>query len=308
MAENEKKHPGDGQDNYMNAAKQGAQAIKNTSKAIEEKAAAKGAEAVANSAAATVKAGAQAGKAIANIAAGTAAGGPWGAIISAAWSMRHTLFKVLVSIGLAIVFLVILIISLPVIIFDSIFGLPDDYSGNSLNAAYTELSRDIRDTVNSGYSYVLGRVDSIIADGGYDYEMSMDSLTDYSNGQAEYDTCYVLALYSASMHQSDATSANMLAKMNSIIDQMFRVTYEVLQVRIPILSDLLEIIGYKIVSFVKCVIHPFDCSFFLNAFNVDLDAQYGEFNITYGEVVDYMAEALRLTLEGSESTEPGGGV
>lgn len=308
MAENEKKQPGDGQDNYMNAAKQGAQAIKNTSKAIGGKAAAKGAEAVANSAAATVKAGAQAGKAVANIAAGTAAGGPWGAIISAAWSMRHTLFKVLVSIGLAIVFLVILIISLPAIIFDSIFGLPDDYSGNSLNAAYTELSRDIRDTVNSGYSYALGRVDSIIADGGYDYEMSMDSLTDYSNGQAEYDTCYVLALYSASMHQSDATSANMLAKMNSIIDQMFRVTYEVLQVRIPILSDLLEIIGYKIVSFVKCVIHPFDSSFFLNAFNVDLDAQYGEFDITYGEAVDYMAEALRLTLEGSESTELGGGV
>ena len=36
------------------------------------------------------------GKAAAEIAAGTAAGGPWGAILSAAWAMRHTLFKILV--------------------------------------------------------------------------------------------------------------------------------------------------------------------------------------------------------------------
>ena len=100
MAESEKKQAGDGQDNYMNAAKQGANAVKSASKAIGEKAAARGAEAVANSAAATVKAGAQAGKAVANITAGTAAGGPWGAIISAAWSMRHTIAsQVLVSIG-----------------------------------------------------------------------------------------------------------------------------------------------------------------------------------------------------------------
>ena len=36
MAESEKKQAGDGQDNYMNAAKQGANAVKSASKAIGE--------------------------------------------------------------------------------------------------------------------------------------------------------------------------------------------------------------------------------------------------------------------------------
>lgn len=53
----------------------------------------KGAEATANAAAATVKASVEGGKAAAEIAAGTAAGGPWGAILSAAWAMRHTLSR-----------------------------------------------------------------------------------------------------------------------------------------------------------------------------------------------------------------------
>ena len=41
----------------------------------------------------TVKASVKGGKAAAEIAAGTAAGGPWGAILSAAWAMRHTAFQ-----------------------------------------------------------------------------------------------------------------------------------------------------------------------------------------------------------------------
>ncbi len=296
MSEPMKQQTGDGKDNYGQAAKHMANAAKQAGKQTAQKAAAKGAEATINAATATVKAGATAGKAAANIAAGTAAGGPWGAIISAAWSMRHTLFKVLISICLVVVFIVVMVVSLPAIIFDSIFGLSDDYSGSSLNAAYSELSTSVNQTIVEGRQYALDKVNSIIEEGGYDYERSMDALED--NSTADYDVCYALAVYSASMQQTGVSADNMVYKMRSVIDQMFVVTYEVLQVEIPIISDLLEFLGTEIVSFVKCVIQPFDNSFFLSAFGVDVNAKYGEFDITYGEAIDFMTQSLKLTLEG----------
>ena len=227
MSEQSKQQTGDGQDNFGNAAKQSAKAVKQIGKKTAKKAAAKGAEATVNAATATVKAGARAGKAVANIAAGTAAGGPWGAIISAAWSMRHTLFKVLVSICLVIVFLVVTIVSLPAIIFDGIFGLPEDYSGNTLTAAYSELSTSVHQTVLKGHDYALNKVDSIIKNGGYDYDRSMDALTDCSVGTADYDVCYALSVYSASMGQSGAISATPIfsnaRRAASIIFLIFRI-------------------------------------------------------------------------------------
>lgn len=298
MSEPIKQQTGDGKDNYGQAAKQMANVAKQAGKQSVQKTAAKGAEATINAGTATVKAGATTGKAVAHIAAGTAAGGPWGAIISAAWSMRHTLFKVLISICLVIVFIAVTIISLPAIIFDSIFGLSDDYSGSTLNAAYSKLSTSVNQTIAEGYQYALDKVNSIIEEGDYDYDRSMDALEDNSNVNADYDVCYALAVYSASMQQTDVSADNMVYKMRNVISQMFIITYEVLQVEIPILSDLLEIIGTEIVSFVKCVIQPFDNSFFLSAFGVDVNAKYGEFDITYGEAIDFMTQSLKLTLEG----------
>ena len=100
MAEPDKRQIGDGSDNYGEAAKQMAKAAKEAGKETAKQAAVKGAEAGANAAAATVQAGVEGGKAVTEIAAGTAADGPWGAILSAAWAMRHTLFKILVCICL----------------------------------------------------------------------------------------------------------------------------------------------------------------------------------------------------------------
>lgn len=302
MAEPAKQQSGDGKDNFGQAAKQMAKAAKQIGKNTAKKAAAKGAEATVNAATATVKAGAQVGKAAANIAAGTAAGGPWGAIISAAWSMRHTLFKVLICLCLVLVFFIVSIVSLPAIIFDSIFGLPEDYSGSSLTAAYSELSTSVNQTIVKGHQFALDKVNSIIEEGGYDYDRSMDALTDNSGANADYDVCYALSVYSASMMQKDVSADNMVFKMESVIDQMFVVTYEVMHVEIPIISDLLEIIGTELISFVKCVIHPFDNSFFLNAFGVDTSAKYGEFDITYGEAIDFMTKALKMTLSGESQT------
>ena len=298
MSEPTKQQVGDGQDNYGQAAKQVANVTKQVGKNVAQKAAAKGAEATVNAATATVKAGAVAGKAAANVAVGTAAGGPFGAIISAAWSMRHTLFKVLICICLVIVFIIVTVISLPAIIFDSIFGLSGDYSGSSLQAAYSELSTSVTQTISKGYRFALDKVDSIIKDGGYDYDRSMSALVDNSNIDVNYDVCYAISVYSASKQQKDVSADNMVYMMTSVIDQMFVVTYEVLHVEVPILSDLLEIIGTEIISFVKCVIQPFTNAFFLTAFGVDVNAKYGEFDITYGEAIDFMTDSLRQTLQG----------
>lgn len=299
MDEQDKSLFGDGSDNFAGAAGQMAKAARaagsQSLKAAGWQAAEKGAETAVNTAAASVNAGIQTGKAVANIAAGTAAGGPWGAIASAVWSMRHTILKILVCVGLSIVFLVVLVISLPAIIFDSIFSLPDNFAGNSLTAAYSDLSGCIHTSVAKGHSYALNKVETIIRDGGYDYELSMDALADES-GMGNYDVCYVLAAYSASKGQKDVNADNMVSLMMNSIDKMFAVTYEILQIEIPILSDLLEIIGTEIKSFVKCVIHPITNAFFTAAFGIDIEAKYGEFDITYGEAIDFMERSLKMTL------------
>lgn len=155
MAEPGKQQMGDGQDNYGQAAKQTRNAAKNISKGMKNAGkdaakhmATKGAEATVNSAAGTVKAGVETGNAVSEIAAGTAAGGPWGAIISAAWAMRHTLFKILICICLVLVLFIACIVSLPNIIFQNIgemFGdmydsnrcFPDDYDEKCVKVAYT---------------------------------------------------------------------------------------------------------------------------------------------------------------------------
>ena len=155
MSEPAKQQMGDGQDNFGQAAGKAAQAAKQASKEAAKQAAAKGAEATANAAANTVKAGVEGGKAVAEIAAGTASGGPWGAIISAAWAMRHTLYKILICICLVLVFLIVMIASLPSIIWDYLMGGSDNPAFTTANAAsvvvaYDELTDDVTALVDTG--------------------------------------------------------------------------------------------------------------------------------------------------------------
>lgn len=142
MAGPQNQQMGDGSDNYGQAAGQMAKAAKQAGQEVAKQAAEKGVEAGANAAAATVKAGVEGGKAVAEIAAGTAAGGPWGAILSTAWSLRHTLYKVLICLCLGLLFIIVMLVSLPSIVTESIFGLNGmkPVQGASLMVSYTELS------------------------------------------------------------------------------------------------------------------------------------------------------------------------
>lgn len=179
MAEPDKRQIGDGSDNYGEAAKQMAKAAKEAGKETAKQAAVKGAEAGANAAAATVQAGVEGGKAVAEIAAGTAAGGPWGAILSAAWAMRHTLFKILVCICLFFLVIIVLIVSLPSVVTNSVFGLDgsmvDMENPTTLLESYNDLAADISAVVEEGYDAALAKVEQIIEDGGYDYDLRREN-------------------------------------------------------------------------------------------------------------------------------------
>ena len=152
---------GDGQDNYLQGMQQAAEAARQfgagAGSASTSGAAASGAaagEAAANAAAATVKAGVEAGKAVSEIAAGTAAAGPWGAILSAAWSLRHTLFMI---ICLFLLFIIIAVVSLPSIVFNGIFhtdpSTVDPNSPTEITAIFDDMSAVVSDCIQAGYPY-----------------------------------------------------------------------------------------------------------------------------------------------------------
>lgn len=295
MAEQTKQQVGDGKDNYGQAAKNISKAAKGIGKAAANTAK-EGAKATANVAAQTVKVGVKTGKAAAQIAAGTAAGGPWGAIISAAWSMRHTLFKILISIILVVVFLGVAILSIPSIIFDTIFGNKFEGLGEqtAIVQAYDELSNTVDDIIDLAFELTLGRVDDIITGGKYDYSMSMKHLTYTRPTNDDYDTYYIIAAYSVSMNQQGTSQENFISKLNSVSNLMFPIKYEICKAN-RLIDTLLGPID-EIFEYVVCTILPFDTSSILTAFDLDLNAKYGEFNITNGEAIEFMATALEKTL------------
>lgn len=206
MAEPEKQRLGDGSDNYGQAVRQIAKAARQ----ITEGAKAAG------------------GAAVAEIAAGTAAGGPWGAALSAAWSLRHTLFKVLVCFCLFLLVLVTMIVSLPGVVANEVFGLDGvrPAEGATLQSAYSVLADMVSETVDAGYAASLAQVEQIIADGGYDYDLSTAATVDQAQGAAGLDVSYILAAYSASLGQRGVSAEDMVAKLNAVCAEMFPVTSE----------------------------------------------------------------------------------
>ena len=386
MAEPDKRQVGEGSDNYGEAAKQMANAAKQVGKESAKQAAAAGPKAVANASAAVVQASVEGGKAAAQIAAGTAAGGPWGAILSAAWALRHTLFKVLVCICLFFLLIIVMIVSLPSIILNSVFGLdgtPVDMENPvTIQQSYDDMAASISTVVQDGYTLSLEKVEQIIADGGYDYDLSMESLINYAQSSSGYDVSYILAAYSASLGQKSTSEADMLSKLDAVADDMFPVTsaekeveltvpltystyrevtvtvvtsrsqtgtingvpqyryttesrtyyepdgtvtttepvtvpaFNEVTVSVPVYSEG-SISGMKdatyytaageetltpdteIIKYVECTIHPFDQSVILDAFSIDPNAIYDQFQITYREAIQNMANALKMTLYGT---------
>ncbi|MDM8200111.1 NlpC/P60 family protein [Allofournierella massiliensis] len=223
MAEPEKQQFGDGRDNYAGAARQLSDTLHQAGQTGAR-------QAVSNGAAALVQSGIKSGKAVSEIAAGTAAGGPWGAILSAAWSLRHTLFKILACLCVLLLIFVILIVSIPSVVLNGVFGLNgsivDMDNSMSMMQSYEEMSAEVSAAVNRGYQVALDRVDQLIQDGGYDYELSIESLIDEAKSASGFNAAYVLAAYSASMLQQGTSADDMTAKLDAVAEQMFPISSE----------------------------------------------------------------------------------
>jgi len=311
MSDDQQQRFGDGQDDYLNGAQKAAEAARKAGAASAKTAGAAAAgEATANAAGAAVQAGMQGGKAAAEVAAGTAAGGPIGAVLSAAWSLRHTLFKILIFICLSLLFLIVAVVSLPAIVMNNIFRTDpptvDPNGPTSVTANFDDVSATVSGCIQGGYEAALARVEQIIADGGYDYDLSMEALVNNALISTDYDTCYALAAYSASMQQKGTTKADLKAKLDAAAERMFSVTYEVKEITRTIQRPAAE--GEEppkpetvTVQYAACIIHPFDQSVILSAFDIDTAAQYDQFGITYGEAITNMSNALRMTMYGTLS-------
>ena len=230
MSEQDKQQLDDGSTNYADAAQKTARAIKEAGKAAAEKTAAAAGEVTANTTAAVAQASVEGGKAVAEVATGTAAGGPWSAIIAAAWALRKPIFKVLICLGLVILFFIMAVVTLPSIISNNLFHT--DPSTVDPNGAVDLIERadDMSDVVaaciQNGYDAALARVEQIIEENGYDYETSMDALVNYGSLNPDYEVCYVFAAYSASMGQVGTSEADMRRKLDAVAEQMFKITYE----------------------------------------------------------------------------------
>lgn len=312
MAEPGKQQMGDGQDNYGQAAKQARNAaknIKNTGKEIGKNAAkhmaTKGAEATVNSAAATVKAGVETGKAVSEIAAGTAAGGPWGAIISAAWAMRHTLFKILVCLCLVLVLFIVCIVSLPNIIFQNIsdmfgemFGFEQEESVdvNTFNASYDDLSIAVEGSVQNAYAQAVQRAQGIISNEKYDQELSRGDFKGSLDGSFNYDTAHFLAAYSVAMGQNGTSKSNFISQLDGASDQLFTIvtTEKTAEVTRKVNGEEKTFT----VTYVVCTIEFYTRNTILDIFSIDKDAEYKDYGITNGEYVDFLAESVKKTLAG----------
>lgn len=313
MAEPDKQQFGDGGDQWGEAARNLANAAKELGKEGEKTAAADTAAGAANSSAALVKAGMEGGKAVSEIAAGTAADGPWGAVLSAAWSLRHTLYKILVCICLFFLILIVLLTSLPTIVTNQVFGLngADMTNPLTLSQSMTRLSGVVADTLEEAHQAALERVNVLISEGGYDQELSLEALDDQA-GDTSYDVAYVLCAYSVSMEQLGTSQEDMARKLSSLAGKLFPVTYEVKTAEVQVASSEDEenpssSPQTQAVSYLAVTIHPLNQEAILEAFQLDPEAMYGDFTITCGEAITNMAAALKLTLYGSMLGGIGGG-
>lgn len=322
------------------------------------------------------------GSKLPQIAAKGLAGGTSGAVAMAVWESRHTLYRVLICMCLFVTFMVVLLVSLPSIVSTKVFGFdgtpPEE--GIDLMTSFTELSDAVSEIVEAGYDHSISKVESIIMNGGYDYDLSMEALVDYAKSSSGYDVSYILAAYSVSMEQLDTDKTDMLLKLSGVSSSMFPVTslekrqeivipvtyftykaelvtevvgvietgssvryeldtntyflpdesftsetevtvdrYKEVKLTVPVYeNDTIigteEMIYYatdgrerliperKYVEYIECTIHPFDDSVIIDAFDLDLNAEYGMFHVTNSEAIDTMAKALKMTLYGALGT------
>ena len=316
MSEPGKQQIGDGRDNYGQAARETSKAAKNIAKGMKDaskevsknlagQAVFQGTDAAVKTTSVMSKAGVEAGKVVSKVAAGTATGGPWGAAIMAAlsiaWSMRHTLFKILICICLVIVIFIACIVSLPNIIFQNItdmfgIGQEETIDINTFDEAYKDLARATELSVQSSYAMAVKQAREIISSDKYDQKLSRCDFNSSLDSSFDYDVAHFLAAYSVSMGQTGTNKTDFLSKLDGAADKLFTVvaTEKTAEVTRKVEG------GEKIftVTYVVCTIEFYNRATILDIFSVEKDTEYKNYGITKGEYVDFLAASLEKTLAG----------
>lgn len=281
MSDDNKKQLGDGNDNYGQAIKNAGEAAKQLSVATKEIA-----KTTANAAAASVSAGVKTGKAVANIAKGMALGGPWGAIISAAWSMRNTIFKIIVVICLVLLILIVAALSMPLFILDKLFGTSqNEYS--DYGEAYNDAASQINQVIDDGYNLAYFTAEQIILNGGYDLGLSLIAKKDYDKNEKIH---YILSAYSVSVNYDEQNFSDLLLKLKAVKDEMFSIS--VIEKTESMLIDSASL-EYENVAYLECEL-SFNDTAVLNGFSVDPNEKYMDSDITKGEMMDEMINSLTI--------------
>jgi hypothetical protein len=167
-----------------------------------------------------------------------------------------------------------------------------------MSEIYEGLAAVVSGCVTGGYDHAKAEAERIIADSGLDYELSMELIIDHGQMSADYDICYILAAYSAGMGQKGTSADDLKNKLDAVSTQLFAVTCEEKETTVMIPAEDGSGNPNQSVRYMQCTIQPFDSSVILPAFGIDPDETYGQFNTLTGDVIEFMAMALKRTLYG----------
>ena len=134
--------------------------------------------------------------------------------------------------------MIVLLTSLPTIVTNQVFGLngADMATPLTLSQSMTRLSGVVADTLEAAHQAALEQINDLIAEGGYDQELSLEALDDQA-GDSSYDVAYILCAYSVSMGQLGTSQEDMARKLSSLADKLFPVTYEVKTAEVQVEPD-----------------------------------------------------------------------
>ena len=113
----------------------------------------------------------------------------------------------------------------------------DPNGPTELAANFDDLSATVSACIQDGYDAALAQVEQIIAAGGYDRDLSMEALINNGLTSVDYDTCYTLAAYSASLEQKGTSKSDLQAKLQAVSGQMYAVTCEEKEKQVTISAE-----------------------------------------------------------------------
>ena len=134
----------------------------------------------------------------------------------------------------------------------------------------------------------------LIADGGYDHELSLANMIDLSAETRNHDICCILAAYSVAADRNEISRENLIYRLSQATDRMFPVRYEVRARQITVTEGANQV--ERTVYYLASTIESFQISAIYDALLIDPYAVYGDTGMTYGELIEFYTMSLENTL------------